>query len=235
VASLYAFGAQGRPKGIRGLRYGQAFRALKYGQVIVKEVDDCPMATDFKTQKRLLYQPVPIPSITRPLLKVYLTFLRPKIAQLINIDADNPRLPMLLGFSTKRNSKSGNGKNHNFLCLRIIILLMISVFYTQALNVMRALKRFADLYTPYHLSTNTVRALVATTTARKRLEGRVSKMEQQSIENISGHTLATSKAFYIKHSRKMDAKRAKAAFEREFGADPSRIKVTNFVFIGLIY
>jgi hypothetical protein len=80
-----------------------------------------------------------------------------------------------------------------------------------------------------------VRALVATTAARKRWEGRVSKIEQQSIENISGHTMATSKAYYIKHSRYMDAKRAKAAFEREFGADPSRAEVKSFVLIGLIY
>lgn len=191
---------------------------------MAQEVDECPMSTEFKTRKKYLFQPVPIPTIAKPLLEVYLMFLRPKMARLHNIAADDQEMPMLLGASFKPNTSKGNRIVLSSHCSTLLCeLANISL----ALNVMRVLVRFATLYTPYYLSSTTVRALVATTTARKRLEGRVSKIEQQAIENISGHTMATCKAFYTKNSRYMDSQMAKAVFEREFGADPSRIKVSN--------
>jgi hypothetical protein len=100
VASLYAFGPQGRPGGIKALTYAQALKACEHGQVLTVGNIECPMSTEFKTRERYMYQPVPIPIITRPLLAAYLTLFRPMIAKSHNIAIDDPGAPMFLSHLT---------------------------------------------------------------------------------------------------------------------------------------
>jgi hypothetical protein len=99
---MYAFGPQGRPGGIKALTLAQALKAPEHGQMlsIDDNIENCPMSTKFKTQESYIFQPVPIPAITRPLLTAYLTLFRPKIAKSHHMAADDPEAPMFLNFLT---------------------------------------------------------------------------------------------------------------------------------------
>jgi hypothetical protein len=58
------------------------------------------MSTEFKTSDIYLFQPVPIPTITRPLMATYLTLFRPMIVKSHNLAIDDPKAPMFLSHLT---------------------------------------------------------------------------------------------------------------------------------------
>jgi hypothetical protein len=100
-----------------------------------------------------------------------------------------------------------------FIMLKTNLYIVFAAF-----NVMKGLIDFCDDYTPYHLTSMTLRSLVETATDQGFWDGAVSRAEQQSIHRISGHNATTAKLHYVKHSRSEDVRRASAAFERLFGA-----------------
>jgi hypothetical protein len=198
AASLYTFSAQGRPGGLKALTYRQA----------MDQSGPCPLSTHFKTSKRFMFQPIPIAADSQELMDEYINFLRPTIAKNGNIaPEDNDDSPFFLTFSAK-------GKIFNNLLYGI--LLTIFYFYA-ALNVSQSVAAFFKRFSPYDLTCNTLRSLIETTVEDGRLEGKVSRAEQRSVQRINGHSGTTSRAYYVKHSRFADAERVTNVLERAAG------------------
>jgi hypothetical protein len=68
-ASLYVYSPQGRISGIESMKLRQVDEMLQNG---------CALSTKFKTNSTFGYQPVTTSKLSRKLLQIYITYLRPR-------------------------------------------------------------------------------------------------------------------------------------------------------------
>jgi hypothetical protein len=72
-ASLYVYSPQGRISGIESMKLKQADEMLQTG---------CAFSTNFKTNSTFGYQPVTTSKLSRKLIHIYTTYLRPRSRQI---------------------------------------------------------------------------------------------------------------------------------------------------------
>lgn len=94
-SALYVFSAQGRISGVMDINYGQARNLLLEGYSTTDQ---------FKTNQRWGLQPVTLSSVTGPLLRHYLNYIRPRVCK---EDLPSDHTPLWLRYSGRPEEQIG--------------------------------------------------------------------------------------------------------------------------------
>jgi len=174
-AALYACSPQGRIGGIMSLKYKHASKLLTDGYIL---------ATEFKTAKSHITQPVILQGEAILFFRVYVDIFRPisaaAYAEQNHRPMNHPEDPLFLTFDGEEETRAGR--------------------YT---------KQFFMKHCELTTTTNKARGLIETIADDLGKNGSISEITRDGISNISGHSSQIFKAHYHKRSRERDVEGAR--------------------------
>jgi hypothetical protein len=152
------------------------------------------MSLLFKTQGTYVAQPVLANDVTRGLLEIYLRFIRPW-AKLQSLDPNAAFVKESNGQHVERLFLTHNGEAQEHAGREVT-----NFFHKHDL----------------HVTTNTMRSLMETLSAKKFRSGEITQAQHESTHNINGHSGKTTRDWYILDAREEDATHAQEVVDTHF-------------------
>lgn len=174
ISAIYVFSANGRQSGVADVRMGQVQDLLTNGFATT---------TKFKTNKKYGYQPITLSAVSKELVHLYVSVVRPQVCRQHPVQADH----------------------HVWLTYR----------GEPDLTVGKLVTSFFIRHCGLSVTITGIRGLVETTMHKRFKAGEITEMQRSAVQNINGHTSATTRDYYLLEDRVEDVYHAREAFGEE--------------------
>jgi hypothetical protein len=191
-ASAYVSSPQGRIGSIEELTMGQLLSLLN-------SPDDYVLSDKFKTSASFGYQPVTGAPIFLDHLRVYLRYFRYIFIYIYIVILHYN----IISREFDRRKESISDSEPAFIG-----------FHGRPVCIGKLLTKFFRRTLSLHITSNTIRSLVETSTDELCLKGVINKTAKAAVANINGHNSATVKKYYLKRHRGEDVSNSRKVFKK---------------------